>query len=74
MSVYPFLILFSAVGVAMSVDSSTTVDIVDFSDMMILDTFNHSYLANNKFRQLSPAFPGLLKSEKVSEKQFYPFK
>ena len=37
---------------------SHTVDVVDFSDIMILDAFNDSYLANNKFRQLAPAFPG----------------
>jgi hypothetical protein len=57
MSVYQFLLLFASTGLVISVESNT-VDIVDFSDIMILDAFNNSYLAYNKFRPLSPAFPG----------------
>ena len=36
------------------------VDIIDFSDLVIQDAFNSSYLAKNKFKELAPRFPGLL--------------
>jgi hypothetical protein len=35
------------------------VDIIDFSDLVIRDAFNGSYLAKNKFKELAPRFPGL---------------
>ncbi len=39
------------------------VDIIDFSDLVIQDAFNGSYLAKNKFKELAPRFPGLLPPE-----------
>jgi hypothetical protein len=38
---------------------NTMIDIVDFSDLVIRDAFNGSYLAKNKFKELAPRFPGV---------------
>jgi hypothetical protein len=49
-----------------SVDCNTMmdkVDIIDFSDLVIQDAFNGSYLAKTKFKELAPRFPGLLPPE-----------
>jgi hypothetical protein len=43
---------------AVAANSTMMVDIIDFSDMVVFDAFNNSYLAKNKFKELSPVFPG----------------
>jgi hypothetical protein len=42
---------------------NTMIDIVDFSDLVIKDAFNGSYLAKNKFKELAPRFPGVCYSK-----------
>jgi hypothetical protein len=52
-----FLLIWS-INIVVCINAMDQVEIVDFSDLVIRDAFNGSYLALDNLKELAPRFPG----------------
>ncbi len=53
------VLLIWSINMVVCINMMDQVEIVDFSDLVIRDAFNDSYLAMNNFKELAPRFPGV---------------